>query len=222
MKSTVVKSLLLMLQVGFVCMGIVGCSGSDPGSIEIETFILPGGVDLEMVTIPEGTFIMGSATGNSDELPVHVVTISSDFQLGAFEVTKAQWEAVMGTTPWAAQAFVLGDPNSPAVYISWDDAQAFIVALNLLTGEAFGLPTEAEWEYACRANTTTDYSFGASAANLSAHAWFVENADAAGESHAHVVGQLLPNAFGLFCDSFRWGPTRTLRSTAGNGPAPPC
>lgn len=198
MKTTVVKSLVLMLQFSFFCMSVVGCSSSNGGPAGTETFILPGGVELEMVTIPAGTFLMGSTNGDPDETPVHAVTISGDFQLGRFEVTKAQWEAVMGTTPWVGLESVLNDPDSPAVHISWNDAQAFIVALNLLTGEAFGLPTEAEWEYACRAGSTTEYSFGDNAANLSAHAWFLDNAQAAGESYAHVVGQLLPNAFGLF------------------------
>jgi len=162
---------------------------------ETETVMLPGNVPLTMVSIPAGTFMMGST---NDESPVHSVTISSGFQLGQTEVTKAQWEAVMGTTPWAGRLLVLDDPDSPAVYVSWPDAQEFIVALSRLTGTTFRLPTEAEWEYACRAGTTTEYYFGDSSADLSEYAWWAENADNAGERYAHVVGQLLPNAFGLF------------------------
>lgn len=168
------------------------------GDCSTEIFMLPGDVPLTMVGIPAGTFQMGSTDGNSDEAPVHSVTISHDFQMGRVEVTKAQWEAVMGTTPWSGRSFVLNDPDSPAVYVSWNDAQAFITALNSLAGETFRLPTEAEWEYACRAGSTTEYYFGDSSANLGDYAWWDENADNAGERYAHIVAQLLPNDFGLY------------------------
>ena len=104
----------------------------------------------------------------------------------------------MGTAPWVGPIRVLDDPDSPAVYISWNDAKAFITTLNGLTGERFRLPTEAEWEYACRGGATTEYYFGDSSANLSDYAWYLENASAGHDRNSHVVGQLLPNAFGLF------------------------
>ena len=162
---------------------------------ETETIMLPGNVPLTMVWIPAGTFMMGST---NDESPRHSVTISSGFQLGQTEVTKAQWEAVMGTTPWAGQLLVLDDPDSPAVYVNWYEAHEFVSRLNAKGNGHFRLPTGAEWEYACRAGTTTEYYFGDSSADLSEYAWWAENADNAGERYAHVVGQLLPNAFGLF------------------------
>ena len=93
---------------------------------------------------------------------------------------------------------VVNDLDSPATHVSWNDVQAFITALNTLTGETFRLPTEAEREYGCRAGTTTEYYFADSSADLSFYAWFEDNAHAVNERYAHVVAQLLPNAFGLF------------------------
>jgi len=189
----------------FLSVFLQGCVSAPypKGSTDIyllppETFLLPGDVPLTMVGIPAGTFMMGSTNGASDETPVHQVTICQDFQLGQTEVTKAQWEAVMGTTPWSGRTYVLDDPDSPAVYVSWNDAQAFIAALNKLAGETFRLPTEEEWEYACRAGSTTEYYFGDSPANLSDYAWWMANTREVGEEYAHIVAQLLPNGFGLY------------------------
>ena len=174
---------------------LVVYQGPDRGT---EIFMLPGNIPLQMIGIPTGTFMMGSTNGDSDEMPVHPVTLSSNFQLGQTEVTQAQWEAVLGTRPWAGLPFVLDDPDSPAVYISWNGVQEFITTLNELTGQTFRLPTEAEWEYACRAGTTTDYYFGDSLESLSDYAWWTENTWDLGEQSAHVVGLKLANAFGLF------------------------
>jgi formylglycine-generating enzyme required for sulfatase activity len=119
--------------------------------------------------------------------------------MGKHEITKAQWTAVMTTTPWSGQALVLDEADSPAVYVSWDDAQAFVMQLNILTAETFRLPSEAEWEYACRAGTSTRYYWGDDAAHTTGndYAWWYPTAYAADEKYAHVVGQKLPNAFGL-------------------------
>jgi formylglycine-generating enzyme required for sulfatase activity len=83
--------------------------------------------------------------GSSSEIPRHEVTIPADFYLGKFEVTKAQWQAVLGTRPWDGGRYVLDDPDSPAVYIPWNDCQSFIAALNRLGRGTFRLPSEAEW-----------------------------------------------------------------------------
>lgn len=188
MKSA--RNLFVIHLVLLGALGLVGCDST--------TFMLPGGVELVMVDIPSGTFLMGSTNGGNGERPVHSVTLSSAFQLGRTEVTKAQWEAVMGTRPWSGQTSVLNDPDSPVVYVSQVDAHVFIGRLNSLTDQTFRLPTEAEWEYGCRAGSTTEYYFGDSSVTLSDYAWWAENAENVGEFHAHVVGRLLPNNFGLF------------------------
>ena len=166
--------------------------------------MLPGDVPLEMVWIRPGTFMMGRYSGEqdseTDEDPQHEVTLTQGFWMGKYEVTQAQWEAVMGTTPWSGQDYVLDDPDSPAVYVSWDDAQSFISSLNTLTGKTFRLPTEAEWEYACRAETATRFYWGddPSYSTIGSYAWFYDNAYSAGQQYAHVVGQKLANDWGLY------------------------
>ena len=117
-----------------------------------------GAVPLAMVAIPGGTFIMGSpeseAARNASEGPQHQVTVPNFF-IGQYEVTQAQYEAVMGNNPSNFKR-----KNSPVENVSWDDAQAFIQHLNSLTGKTYRLPTEAEWEYAARAGTSTPFSYG--------------------------------------------------------------
>ncbi len=147
-------------------------------------FILPGDVLLEMVRIPAGTFMMGAMNAEPNEKPVHQVTLTRDFQLGKYEITKAQWQAVLGTKPWSDLPYVLDDPNSPVVYVTRNDAQVFITALNKLTNGTFRLPTEAEWEYACRAGTTTEFSFGEDVSYLGDYAWYIMNAWEVGQQYA--------------------------------------
>jgi formylglycine-generating enzyme required for sulfatase activity len=167
------------------------------------TIDLPGGVTLDMVRIPSGSFMMGRYPGEQGsydrEDPQHQVNIGYDFYMGKYEVTKAQWQAVMGTTPWSGQSYVLDDPNSPAVYVSWNDAQAFVTALNQLGQGTFRLPSEAEWEYACRAGTTTRFYWGDDPdySQIGDYAWYDGNAWDVDEKYAHVVGRKLPNAYGL-------------------------
>ncbi|MDR0361608.1 MAG: formylglycine-generating enzyme family protein [Planctomycetota bacterium] len=119
---------------------------------------LPGGVPLDLQLIPAGTFMMGSpeseAGRENDEIQ-HEVTISKAFYLGTYEVTQAQWKAVMGSDPSKFK----GDDN-PVENVSWDDAMEFCRRVSELTGRRFRLPTEAEWEYACRAGTTTPFNTG--------------------------------------------------------------
>jgi len=166
--------------------------------------MLPGGVPLEMVWCPAGTFLMGRYAGEQDSRVYddwqHQVTLTRGFCLGKYEVTKRQWQAVMGTAPWAGQMYVLDDPESPAVYVSWNDAQAFIAAVNVLGQGTFGLPTEAQWEYACRAGMTTRFYWGDDPqyTAIGDYAWYDGNALNIGEQYAHVVGQKLPNAWGLY------------------------
>ena len=182
----------------------------------LATLSLPGGVKLEMVWIPAGSFEMGSANNEpgraSDEGPRRTVTINYDFYIGKCEVTQAQWEAVMGRNP----VYRCGiGPDYPVTHISWDDCQGFIGKLNQLDIGTFRLPSEAEWEYACRAGTSTRFYFGNSyeagdacgqgqagflAGQRSDYMWFCGNSDAPGgpKFGARVVGQKRPNGFGLY------------------------
>ena len=138
---------------------------------------------------------MGSpdGQGSDDEHPRHQVTVAP-FYIGKYPVTQAQWQAVMGNNP---SHFTGAD--RPVERVSWDDCQEFLRKLNATVethGRAslpFRLPTEAEWEYACRAGSETIWHFGDDPAQLGTYAWFSENSD--GETHP--VGQLQPNAFGL-------------------------
>ena len=178
--------------------------GTDDGPAKTKTFMLPGNTPLEMVWIEPGTFMMGRYVGEKHSLgreaPQHEVTLTHGFWMGKYELTKAQWEAVMGTTPWSGKAYVSDEPKSPAVYVSWNDAQEFITALKGLTGKAFRLPTEAEWEYAYRAETKTRFYWGddSSYTEIGDYAWWRGNVLDADEKYARRVGQKLPNAWGLY------------------------
>jgi formylglycine-generating enzyme required for sulfatase activity len=139
---------------------------------------------------------MGSETGDTDEKPVHKVTITRPFYLGRCEVTQAQWQAVMGACPSSNQG-----PDFPVTNVTWDDCRQFCQKLNESVGGAlraangFRLPTEAEWEYACRAGTTTVFCFGDDGTGLGEYAWFDGNA----RDCLREVGTRKPNAWGL-CD----------------------
>jgi formylglycine-generating enzyme required for sulfatase activity len=152
-----------------------------------------GSVALDLVLIQPGSFTMGDDGGDgSAEKPAHKVTISKPFYLGKYEVTQDQWEAVMGANP----SYFKG-PENPVEDVSWDDCQKFLKKLNERlpgTGGTVRLPTEAEWEYACRAGTTTKYSFGDTRSDLGEYAWY------GGNSHNknHPVGEKKPNAWGLY------------------------
>jgi formylglycine-generating enzyme required for sulfatase activity/tRNA A-37 threonylcarbamoyl transferase component Bud32 len=157
-----------------------GASQSQPGASAAKN-----GVGMEMVLVPAGRFKMGSTNGQESEKPVHDVTISQPFYMGKYEVTQAQWKAVMGSNPSNSK----GD-NLPVEHVSWDDVIAFIVRLNAQKdGYSYRLPSEAEWEYACRAGTTREY-----AGDLDSMAWYDKNSD----NKTRDVGTKLPNAFGLF------------------------
>jgi formylglycine-generating enzyme required for sulfatase activity len=159
-----------------------------------------GPCGLSFRLIPPGTFLMGSppGVGNSDEQPQHQVTLSRAFYLGQTTVTQGQWQQLMGTAPWQGQAYVLEGPEIAATYVSWDDAVEFCQRISEREGRVYRLPTEAEWEYACRAGTTTAYSFGNDEGQLGRHAWYAGNARSADERYAHAVGKKVANPFGLY------------------------
>ena len=148
-------------------------------------------LDMAFVRIPAGEFMMGSNDAASSARPVHNVRISQPFYLGKYEVTQGQWEAVMGSNP----SNHTGDLNRPVERVTWHDVQEFIGKLNEKErGRTYRLPTEAEWEYACRAGTTTAYSFGDDPSQLGEYAWYGDNTGGT----THPVGQLKPNAWGLY------------------------
>ena len=123
------------------------------------TFDLGNGVNLEMVLIPAGTFMMGSPDsekGRHQDETYHEVTITKPFYLGKYPVTQAQWQQVIGNNPSEFN----GEKHLPIENISWYETQAFCLKLKEITQAPFGIPTEAQWEYACRGGTTTPFHFG--------------------------------------------------------------
>jgi formylglycine-generating enzyme required for sulfatase activity len=157
-------------------------------------------IGMKLRLIPPGEFLMGSPAGEErrrdDETQVSV-TLTRAFQLSRTEVTQGQWRAVMGTEPWKGQFDVQEGDDYAATYVSWDEAVSFCEKLSAKEGKGYRLPTEAEWEWACRSGSRTAYSFGGSEGDLGRYAWFRGNTHDIGEKYAHRVGQKLPNGFGL-------------------------
>ncbi len=154
-----------------------------------------------MVEIPAGSFLMGSHEGEDDERPIHNVLIDR-FYLCKYVVTQEEWYIVMETKPWEGLKFVYEADRCPVVNISWYDAREYIEELNRLnkaSDKKFRMPTEAEWEYACRAGTSNAFAYGVLKINLPKYAWYYDNAFRKGELNAHEVGTRKPNKFGL-CD----------------------
>ena len=148
------------------------------------------GVKLVMVLIPAGKFVMGSPKkedGRYDDEAQHEVTLTKSYYMGKYAVTQEQWKAVMGKNPSDTKGAKL-----PVTDVSWEDCQKFIKKLNGITKGKYRLPTEAEWEYACRAGTTTAYSFGAKITPKDA------NYDDSGIGEPIEVGSYKPNNFGLY------------------------
>ncbi|MCE5250760.1 SUMF1/EgtB/PvdO family nonheme iron enzyme, partial [bacterium] len=175
-------------------------------NFELKDTISPwDNVGINYVQIPGGSFAMGSDTGDSDEKPIHTVTLST-FEMSIFEITQGQYKSVIGSNP----SHFAGDDNLPVEEVSWLDAIRFCNALSVKAGldecyyidtatcdftkNGFRLPTEAEWEYACRAGTSTAYNTGDTSSDLARAGWYSANSS----SKAHPVGQKTPNAWGLY------------------------
>jgi len=150
---------------------------------------------MQFILIPAGTFMMGSGSaeeGDADERPQHRVTLSQSFYLQTTPVTQGQWKSLMGENP--AFFHECGE-DCPVENVSWNDVQEFIRKLNQVEKtEQYCLPTEAQWEYACRAGSTQGYSFGQEKVELGQYAWYEVNS----QKSTHPVGRLKPNAWGLF------------------------
>jgi formylglycine-generating enzyme required for sulfatase activity len=157
---------------------------------------------MRFVYIKPGTFTMGSPpneSGRDEDEIQHRVTLTKGFYMQTTEVTQAQWYDVMGTRPWSGKNYLREDENSPAVYVSWKDCQEFLKRLNQKDGgDTYRLPTEAEWEYACRAESKTRFCFGNSDKLLGDYAWYDKTAWNVGQKYAHRVGDKKPNAWGLY------------------------
>ncbi len=157
-------------------------------------------IGLKLLPIPAGTFMIGSPASESyrdDDEIQHQVTISKPFYLGRTEVTQLQWKKVMRTEPWTGEQYVQEGDDYPAVYVSWNGAVEFCKKLSAQEGRVYRLPTEAEWEYACRGGTKTAFSFGNDEPELGMYAWFDENTWDIDEEYPHRVAQKLANPFGL-------------------------
>ena len=185
-------------------VGIGGCGGEDkaatsPGS---EPNVSGGmgvtnSIGMKLRLIPAGEFMMGSPATESDRRDnetQHRVSITKPFYMGVTEVTQEQYQKVMGTNPSGFQG-----PQNPIERVTWADAVEFCRKLSAMpaektAGHVYRLPTEAEWEYACRSGTTTSYSFGDSESELGAYAWYKDNSG----KTTHPVGGKKPNAWGLY------------------------
>jgi len=185
---------------------------AEPEAPKYLTLDLGKGVTLKLALIPPGKFLMGSRIspvemarrhgGNeviyANNYPQRKVTISKAFYLGVREVTQAQWRAVMRTEPWKDKEYAKSGASFPASYVSWDDANRFCKMLSEKTGKKIVLPTEAQWEYACRAGSKTAYCSGDDPSGLGDYAWYCDNTKEIGEEYAHATGQKKPNAWGLY------------------------
>ena len=184
-----------------------------PGGSEYEEVIIPlpglskDAIKLEMVLIKPGSYIMGRKSGKhvsyGNHWPAHKVYITKPFYIGKYEVTQAQWEAIMGRDSHHSK--FINNPDNPVEKVSWLYCKMFINRLNKLGLGAFRLPTEAEWEYACRAGTETEFFFGdikeytEEGKNFNELAdqymWWKENDNT---ESTKKVGSKLPNSWGLY------------------------
>ncbi|MBS9769426.1 MAG: SUMF1/EgtB/PvdO family nonheme iron enzyme [Trichodesmium erythraeum GBRTRLIN201] len=171
-----------------------------PGEAEVITENIGNGVSLEMVKIPGGRFLMGSpeteAERSSDESPQHDVDVP-EFLMGKYAVTQAQWEAVMGNNPARFKG-----ANRPVEKVSWNDATEFCRKLSRITGKQYSLPSESQWEYACRARTTTPFYFGetitSELVNYNGNYTYADAPKGKYRKETTDVGIFPPNAFGLY------------------------
>jgi formylglycine-generating enzyme required for sulfatase activity len=158
----------------------------------VDTADLGGGVKMDLVWVPSGSFQMGSPDSESgrdaDEGPVHPVELDG-FWMGKYEVTQEQYEAVMGKNPSNFKG-----AKNPMEQVSWNGAVDFCRKASQKTGKDFRLPTEAEWEYACRTGSTTRFCFGDSDSGLDEYAWYTANSG----SKTHPAGEKKANEWGLY------------------------
>jgi formylglycine-generating enzyme required for sulfatase activity len=200
----------ITMVVGLVGALAVLAQEVKPGKVDVVE--LGKDVNLEMVLIPAGKFKMGSPASEKDRRDnenQHEVTLTKPFYMGKYEVTQEQWESVMGNNPSYRKT-----AKYPVTNVSWEDCQEFIKKLNEKTKGGYRLPTESEWEYACRAGTTTAYSFGDKITPKDANYRDSEPLKAV------AVGSYKPNAFGLYdMHGTVWEWCEDWKADYPNGPA---
>jgi formylglycine-generating enzyme required for sulfatase activity len=180
------KNIFKSLSITLLSLIICGCSGPKAGDV------ITNSTGMKLFYVPAGEFMMDRNFGKHDEMPALRVKLSQDFFMGQFEVTQEQWKAVMGTNPSKFK----GD-NNPVEQVNWNEAMEFCKKLSAKDGRTYTLPTEAQWEYACRAGragSAVKYSFGDSASSLGDYAWYADNSG----KKTHPVGLKKPNIFGLY------------------------
>ena len=187
-----------LCSIGIAILAVVSLPGTsapvpEKGAVrkrgEVKTITLPGGATMEMIWCEPGEFIMGSPvdeTGRFDNEVRHKVSITKGFWLGKYEVTQRQWESVMRNNHSRFKG-----PDNPVENVSWQDCEAFIRRVNSVLGGVARFPTEAEWEYACRAGSDAPISGSGVIADM---AWYDLNSD----SHTHEVGRVKTNAWGFY------------------------
>ncbi|MBL7219529.1 MAG: SUMF1/EgtB/PvdO family nonheme iron enzyme [Phycisphaerae bacterium] len=155
--------------------------------------------NLTLILIPPGEFLMGSPPGEKSrekDEQLHAVNISRPFYIGITEVTQAQWKTVMSSSPWSGRAYGRIGATYPASHIDWEGAEDFCGWVSQKTGRKVRLPSEAQWEYACRAGSNAAYCFGDDTRQLGGYAWYLDSTS--GSKGPHPVLMKKPNAFGLY------------------------
>lgn len=210
------RSILFAAIVILVVVSQSGCSYNDISQKSPGQKVLTNSIDMKLVLIPKGKFLMGSPPdekGSEDNERRHEVTISRDYHLGMHEVTQVQYKQIMGKNPSGFQGDRVAErhpetgrlvtevnsANHPVEQVSWSDAVEFCQRLSALpeekkAGRVYRLPTEAEWEYACRAGSQTAYSFGSDEKSLVNFGWYDFNS----KGITHAVGLKKANAWGLY------------------------
>jgi formylglycine-generating enzyme required for sulfatase activity len=194
------KRTIELARLGALLFAVVACanvSAADETPPKKLALDLGGGIKLDLVLAPPGKFVMGSPGTEKkrvkNEGPLHEVTISKAFYVGVYEVTQEQYEAVMGANPSKFKG-----PKNPVEGVNWDDAVKFCQKLSAKVGKTIRLPTEAEWEYACRAGSKTAFCNGDELEDLKKVGWCSYDGKWGSAQTTKPVGSFQPNAWGLY------------------------